>query len=101
MYLRDVTTESQAHSALRKSERELFNANKALNRQMKLYEATEAVAHVGHWVVYPGDPNPHFSKGYVQIVGSPDQQTLPAGTRHSDWILEEDRALFREARKRR
>ncbi len=100
MYLRDVTLENQAQVALRTSERELSLANEALNRQVDLYEATEEVARVGHWVIYPGDPNAHFSRGYVHIVGSPDQQTLPVGTRHIDWILEEDRDLFREARKR-
>ncbi len=98
LYLRDVTAERMASEALRAGERVLAETNEKLNRQAELYNMMEALARVGHWVVYPGDDVVHVSPGYSDIAGLKDVSMLPVG-QHVQAIVEEDRAQFVQALK--
>ena len=94
--LQDVTDERLAQEGLRAGEAALERANEALKRQVRLYEATEAMARVGHWVVYPGDSSANFSHGYAQITGLGQALSAPLDA-HLDHVLPEDRERVRQA----
>ncbi len=98
-YFRDVTAESLANEGLRAGEYALAQANEKLNRQIKLHTVTEAMAHMGHWVCYPGDPKVHVSAGYGPLHGVGLIQEVPVGE-HIRNIVEEDRAAYKQALKR-
>ncbi|MFZ3219315.1 MAG: EAL domain-containing protein [Rhodoferax sp.] len=99
VYARDVTAEKLAREALQAGEKALEQANERLNRQVKLYEMTETVARVGHWVVYPGDPTVHLSHGYSQVGGLGETQSAPVGA-HLRRVVKEDRDKVKQALKR-
>ncbi|MDR7307683.1 diguanylate cyclase (GGDEF)-like protein/PAS domain S-box-containing protein [Rhodoferax saidenbachensis] len=99
IYLRDVTAERLAHEALRAGEQALEHANEKLNRQVKLYEVTESVAKVGHWVIYPGDSMVHLSRGYGEIVQEPGRALVPKERLLAN-VMEEDRERVLQARAR-
>ncbi len=96
IYLRDVTAERLAQEAMLAGEKALERAYEKLNRQIKLYEMTESLAQVGHWVTYPDDPLVHFSHGYAEMAGEPGKTTAPKGL-YRVQIVEEDRAKFVDA----
>lgn len=98
VYVRDVTAENLAREALQAGERALEQANERLNRQVKIYEMTETVARVGHWVVYPGDPTVHLSHGYSTVGGLGDTQSAPVGA-HLRRVVKEDREKVKKALK--
>ncbi|MCF8167924.1 MAG: EAL domain-containing protein [Rhodoferax sp.] len=95
-HLRDITAERLAQEALKAGELALEHVNEKLNRQVKVYEMTESVAKVGHWVTYPGDAAVHLSHGYAEIARLGPLRTAPIG-RHLDQVLEEDRDRVRAA----
>ena len=95
-YLRDVTAERMAQDAVRAGEQQLAQTNERLNRQVKLYEMTESVAKVGHWVVYPGDTMVRLSPGYSAIAKLGDVQTAPLGE-HYKCVVDEHKQLFKQA----
>ena len=99
VYLRDVTDERLAQEGLRAGERTLAQTNEKLNRQVKLYEMTEAVAKVGHWVLYPGESVVHISRGYADIGKLGKLREVPLGE-HLDRVPEEDRDAVKRALKR-
>ena len=99
VYLRDVTDERLAQEGLRAGERTLAQTNEKLNRQVKIYEMTEAVAKVGHWVLYPGESVVHISRGYADIGKQGDLREVPIGE-HLKRVPEEDRALVKRALQR-
>lgn len=78
-YLSDTSSEHQAREAMLAGEKALERANEKLNRQVKLYEMTEAVARVGYWVTYPGDPRVHFSRGFTEVAGLPEKSSPAQG----------------------
>ncbi len=78
-YLRDVTDDRMSQAAVLAGERALAQTNEKLNRQVTLYEMTESLAKVGHWVVYPGDTMVRLSHGYCAIGGLGDVQAAPIG----------------------
>jgi diguanylate cyclase (GGDEF)-like protein/PAS domain S-box-containing protein len=76
IYLRDVTAERMAKEAMRAGEKALEAANDTLNRQIKLYELTESMAKVGHWVASPGSNDIHISKGAAHIGGLGEARSI-------------------------
>ena len=96
IYLRDVTAERLAQEALKASERALEQANEKLNQQVTLYEMTEALAKVGHWVVYPDGNGVQLSHGYRQIGNLGGSELVPVGAHLRD-VLDEDRAMVKQA----
>jgi diguanylate cyclase (GGDEF)-like protein/PAS domain S-box-containing protein len=91
IYLRDVTAERLANEAMHAGEKALETVNDSLNRQIKLYELTESMAKVGHWVASPGQTDIHISKGAAFIGGlgearSITWQTLVRGIEPSDRV---------------
>jgi diguanylate cyclase (GGDEF)-like protein/PAS domain S-box-containing protein len=90
IYLRDVTAERLAHEAMRAGERALEQANDKLNRQVKLYELTESLARVGHWVAYPGMRELIISRGAADIGGLADTYRMPRGSL-MEGLVPEDR----------
>jgi diguanylate cyclase (GGDEF)-like protein/PAS domain S-box-containing protein len=81
---------------IRAAERALQEANARLNQQVQLYELTESMAAVGHWVTIPGEPAPRWSKGIHAIVGygSRQMEKVSMGLEH---IHPDDRKLFVDA----
>ena len=73
--------------------------NEQLNRQVKLYEMTESVAKVGHWVVYPGESVVHLSRGYADIGKLGDVREVPIGE-HLHRVHPEDRDAVKRALQR-
>ena len=63
-YLSDTSSEHQAREVMLAGEKGLERANEKLNRQVKLYEMTEAVARVGYWV----DAQRDTGNGYFGAV---------------------------------
>lgn len=96
--LRDIATEYQAGEAMLTGEQAPAQANEQLNRQIKLYEMTEAVARVGHWVVYPGDPWVHISTGYANVMGFAGQTRVPI-KHYRNLVFKEDMGKFVQALK--
>jgi diguanylate cyclase (GGDEF)-like protein/PAS domain S-box-containing protein len=89
VYLRDITAERLADEAVRAGEKALETVNDSLNRQIKLYELTESMAKVGHWVAAPGKTDIQISKGAAFIGGlgearSITWQTLVRGIEPAD-----------------
>jgi diguanylate cyclase (GGDEF)-like protein/PAS domain S-box-containing protein len=76
IYLRDVTAERLADEAMRAGEKALETVNDSLNRQIKLYELTESMAKVGHWVAAPGSSDIHISKGAAFIGGLGEARSI-------------------------
>ena len=95
-FLRDVTAERLSQEALKAGEMALERTNAKLNQQVKVYEMTESVARVGHWVVYPGDAVVHLSHGYAQIARLDEVRTAPVGD-HLLGVVEDDRDRVRQA----
>jgi diguanylate cyclase (GGDEF)-like protein/PAS domain S-box-containing protein len=52
----------------------LRETNERLSQQVKLYELTEVLTQVGHWIYLPGEPKPRWSKGIHAIVGRGSRQ---------------------------
>jgi len=96
IYLRDVTAERLAQEAMLAGEQALERAYEKLNRQIKLYELTEPVAKVGHWVTYPGDPMVHVSPGFADITLLGKVSQVPLGS-HVAQVHEDDRARLHQA----
>ena len=96
IYLRDVTVDRMSQAAVVAGERALALANEKLNRQVTLYEMTESVAKVGHWVVYPGDAMVQLSHGYCAIGNLGDVQSAPMGE-HYQGVLDEYKPLVKQA----
>jgi diguanylate cyclase (GGDEF)-like protein/PAS domain S-box-containing protein len=97
-FLRDITSERALEEGLRAGEKSLQNSNEVLNRQLKLYEMTEAVAKVGHWVVYPGESVVHLSPGYADIGRLGDVRQVPIGE-HLHRVHPDDLATVKRALK--
>ncbi len=98
IYLRDVTVERMAQTALRAGEAALEQVNEKLNRQVTLHQMTESVAKVGYWVVYPDDPMVHLSRGYCEISNLGEARLAPLGV-HLRGVVEEDRERVKRALK--
>jgi diguanylate cyclase (GGDEF)-like protein/PAS domain S-box-containing protein len=96
IYLRDVAAERMVQAAVETGERALAQANENLSRQLALHRATESVAKVGSWVVYPRETMVHLSHGYREIGHLGDTTTAPLGD-HLHWIHEEDRPAVKRA----
>ncbi|APW43566.1 hypothetical protein RS694_14175 [Rhodoferax saidenbachensis] len=96
IFLRDVTADRLAQEAMLASEKALERAYETLNRQVKLYEITEKVAKVGHWVTYPDDPMVHFSHGYAEMTGAPQKMSAPQGI-YKQQVVAQDLNIFKNA----
>jgi diguanylate cyclase (GGDEF)-like protein/PAS domain S-box-containing protein len=97
LYLRDVTADRMAQTAVLAGEQALAQANEKLNRQLTLHQMTESVAKVGYWVVYPGDDRVQLSHGYREIAHlGKNVDSAPVGE-HLHWILAEDRDIVKRA----
>ena len=93
LYLRDVTAQRMAEEALRAGERVLEETNEKLNRQVRLYALTEAVARVGHWVSSGDGTQLQLTAGYAQIAGFGDAQVVSA-KQHLERVLPQYRPMF-------
>jgi signal transduction histidine kinase len=74
----------------------LQRANERLSAQLQLYELTEAMARLGHWVYYPGDPKPHWSRGLHQMVGMGSRK-MEGASMSLDHLHPQDREAFQRA----
>ena len=83
MHVRDITAERMAEEALRAGELALERANEQLSAQLELYEFTEDLAHVGHWVASPDGQTIHWSDGVHRLAGSTASGVLPSGVARS------------------
>ncbi len=95
-YLRDVTVDRMSQAAVVAGEQALAQSNERLNRQVTLYEMTESLAKVGHWVVYPGDTMVRLSHGYCAIGALGDGQSAPIGE-HFNTVEDEYKPLVKQA----
>ena len=98
-FLRDITAERSLEDGFVAGEMNLQAANEVLNRQLKLYEMTEAVAKVGHWVMYPGESVVHLSPGYADIGHLGDVRQVPIGE-HLQRVHPDELAAVKQALKR-
>ena len=99
MYVKDITAERMADEALRSGELALAQANERLNEQLRLYELTEGLAHVGHWMASPDGQTITWSKGFHAITGIPPGPPLTSQQARSR-IHQDDLASFVEARRK-
>jgi diguanylate cyclase (GGDEF)-like protein/PAS domain S-box-containing protein len=95
-YLRDVTVDRMSQAAVVAGERALALTNEKLNRQVTLYEMTESVAKVGHWVLYPDDAMVRLSRGYCAIGNLGDVQSVMLGE-HYQGVEDAYKPLVKQA----
>jgi len=69
-YLKDVTDEAAAQSALLASEQLLKTTNARMNQQLRLFESMENLASVGYWTADDDSANLRWSKGLYQLAGA-------------------------------
>ncbi|HMN93307.1 MAG TPA: GAF domain-containing protein [Hydrogenophaga sp.] len=88
--LQDITREHEA-------EQRLIEANRRLQQQVELHEATERLARVGHWTVPEDEEQVVWSRGLRAIVGvDPDEELNRDQARAI--LHEDDRAAWLAAR---
>ena len=98
IYLRDVTAQREAQHALDLSERAVQQANSDLVGQLELFELTESLARVGHWIVPQGAERPIWSKGLYAMAGIPLATGMSFATARG-FILPDDLPAFLAHRK--
>ncbi len=81
---------------VRAVEASLREANARLHQQIELYELTEVLTGVGHWVYQPGDAQPRWSKGIHAIVGTGSRK-MESASMSLDHIHPDDRPRFMAA----
>jgi diguanylate cyclase (GGDEF)-like protein/PAS domain S-box-containing protein len=98
-HVKDITAERMAVEALRSGELALAQANEKLNEQLRLYELTENLAHVGHGMATTDGRSITWSNGLHAIAGTTPGYSL---TREEvlSRICEEDYAHYLEARQK-
>jgi diguanylate cyclase (GGDEF)-like protein/PAS domain S-box-containing protein len=96
IYLRDVTDDRMAQAAVETGEKALALANENLSRQLALHRATESVAKVGSWVVYPGENQVYLSHGYCEIGHLGNIASAAMGD-HLQWVHVADRDIVKRA----
>jgi diguanylate cyclase (GGDEF)-like protein/PAS domain S-box-containing protein len=99
MYVKDITAERMAEEALHSSELALAQANERLTEQLRVYELTESLALVGHWIASPDGQTITWSKGMHAIAGLPPGPPLTSAQARSR-IHPDDLAAFIDARRR-
>jgi len=100
MYLKDITAERMAEEALRQGEATLKQLNEQLRQQLGLYELTEHLAQVGHWMASPDGQTITWSKGLREIAGMPDSPPQRSSAVARAVIHPDDLAMFVAARQR-
>ena len=95
-FLQDATAQRQAREALHASERALEATNAKLSQQLALYDVTQSVAKVGHWIHYPGDSVVHVTAGYAEMTRIGAQRLVPVGE-HVKNVVPEDWPAVKEA----
>ncbi len=99
MFLTDVTVERQTRAALRASEAALQSANERLQEQLAIYDLTERLAGVGHWLGSKDGGFAGWSTNMYHLAGFSADTPLTTEVSRS-LIVEEDLPLFIEARQR-
>jgi diguanylate cyclase (GGDEF)-like protein/PAS domain S-box-containing protein len=99
MYVKDITAERMAEEALRSGEMALAQANERLTEQLRLYELTESLAQVGHWMASPDGQTITWSQGLHAIAGIPPGPPLTSAQARSR-IHQDDLPSFVEARQK-
>ncbi len=99
MFLGDLTAGYDAQAALKTSEASLQKVNEQLNHQLALYDLTEQLAKVGHWIGTKEGGFSSWSPNMYALVGlQPGSVSTSAQARST--IVAEDKALFAQARER-
>jgi PAS domain S-box-containing protein len=98
-HVKDITAERMAVEALRSGELALAQANEKLNEQLRLYELTENLAHVGHGMATTDGKTITWSNGLHAIAGTTPGNSL---TREQvlNSIYEEDFERYLQARRK-
>ena len=99
MFLTDVTAEREAQAALRASEAALKAMNDRLQGQLAIYDMTERLAGVGHWLGFKDGGVAGWSANMYNLVGMDPGTPLTSEVTRS-FIVPEDLHLFVDARKR-
>lgn len=99
MYLKDITAERQAQQDQRRGESALYAANEKLSQQVQLFELTEGIARVGHWIASEDGQHVHWSQGLSDIAGIKPELYMPLAVARKG-LYEEDAHIFHEARQR-
>ncbi|GAB4214591.1 MAG: hypothetical protein Fur007_11080 [Rhodoferax sp.] len=96
-YLKDVTDELAAQSALLANEQLLKATNQRLQQQLRLFEALEGLASVGYWTAKPDESGSVWSRGMRAITHTaPDAP--PGQRRGSAFIHPHDKPIYDAAR---
>jgi diguanylate cyclase (GGDEF)-like protein/PAS domain S-box-containing protein len=99
IFLIDVTAAHVAQTALQASQASLQRLNEQLNHQVTLYDLTERLAKVGHWIGTKEGGFSHWSPSMYALAGlKPGTVTTRESARAG--IVEEDKELFNQARQR-
>ena len=96
-YLKDVTDERAAQSALQASEQLLTASNKRLNEQLRLFESLESLASVGYWTSGDEPASVRWSRGLYEFSGLTPGTVQDRGTGRSR-IFAEDLPTYLAAR---
>lgn len=96
-YLKDVTAERAAQSALLASEQLLTASNERMDQQLRLFESLESLASVGYWTSGDNPESLRWSKGLYLVAGLEPGTVRDRKTGRSR-ILTEDQPAFAQAR---
>jgi len=99
MHIKDIMAERMAEEALRSGEQALAQANERLTEQLRLYELTESLAQVGHWMASADGQMITWSNGLHAIRGTPVGPAMPSAQARSPIHLD-DLPSFLEARRK-
>lgn len=96
-YLKDVTDERAAQTALMANEQLLIASNERMNQQVRLFESMETLASVGYWTSGEAPETLRWSKGLYLLAGV-EQGSVHDRKAGRSRILAEDMPAFVQAR---
>lgn len=96
-YLKDVTDERAAQTALMANEQLLIASNERMDQQVRLFESMESLASVGYWTSGEAPETLKWSKGLYLLAGL-EQGSVHDRQAGRSRILAEDMPAFVQAR---